>query len=176
MRTAIEGRTVSSQPLRDQLAGLPDSRREQLLLDQVRAHAAAALGHPAPEAVDPELPFLEQGFDSLTLLELRNRLNAATGLELSGSAVFDHPTPELLARHLCDGIAVPDGNDSPPGDPRPDDGYAAADPADTGPAAGSLRALYVQAAHVGRTAEITPLLTGLAAFRPAVAGPAGAGR
>ncbi|MEV8092447.1 SDR family NAD(P)-dependent oxidoreductase [Streptomyces nigra] len=89
------------------LAGLSDSEQEQELTQMVRAHAAAVLGHESAQAVDPERDFLELGFDSLAAVELRNRLTAATGLQLSPMAVFDNKNPTALARHLRADLALP---------------------------------------------------------------------
>ncbi|MBQ0897594.1 SDR family NAD(P)-dependent oxidoreductase, partial [Micromonospora sp. U56] len=82
------------------LAGQSPAEQERQVTELVRGHAAAVLGHEGPEAVDPERDFLELGFDSLAAVELRNRLNAATGLRLAPMAVFDNKNPAALARHL----------------------------------------------------------------------------
>nr|AKA59088.1 type-I PKS [Streptomyces sp. WAC2288] len=87
------------------LTGLPTAEQESLLTDLVRKEAAAVLKAGRPEDIQPRRPFKEVGFDSLTALEFRNRLNAATGLRLPPTTVFDHPTPAVLARHLRDLLA-----------------------------------------------------------------------
>ncbi|MFI1184456.1 SDR family NAD(P)-dependent oxidoreductase [Streptomyces sp. NPDC020799] len=95
-----EADTVGS--LRHRLAGLLSSERDHALLELVREQAAAALRLPTPQRVPAERAFKEAGFDSLTSVELRNRLNRATGAQLPVSAIFDHPTPAVLAAHLRD--------------------------------------------------------------------------
>ncbi|WP_344341050.1 beta-ketoacyl reductase, partial [Streptomyces rhizosphaericus] len=82
------------------LMDLSRSEREDVLLALVTDHAGAVLGHTESDAIAPDRAFSDIGFDSLTAVELRNRLNAATGLRLPATLVFDYPTPTAVARHI----------------------------------------------------------------------------
>jgi len=87
------------------VAGLAPADQERLLLERIRAEVASVLGHVTPETVDPATAFGELGFDSWTAGELRDRLEAATGLSLSSTLIYNHPTPTALSRHLREELA-----------------------------------------------------------------------
>ncbi|OEV03912.1 SDR family NAD(P)-dependent oxidoreductase, partial [Streptomyces oceani] len=104
-------------PFADWLTGLPQGERAGGVIEFVRGHAAAVLGHRAPDAVAPGKAFRDQGFDSLTSVDLRNALVGATGLGLPATLLFDHPSPTALAEHLVDlvlGSAVNAAEPEPP--------------------------------------------------------------
>ncbi|UQI45521.1 SDR family NAD(P)-dependent oxidoreductase [Streptomyces sp. HU2014] len=101
-RTAASsaGGTEEAATLGHRLREARPEERTRLMTDLVRAEAAAVLGHASPGAVDARREFRDLGFDSLTAVELRNRLTAATGMRLSATLVFDYPNPTALAGHL----------------------------------------------------------------------------
>ncbi|MFI0723143.1 SDR family NAD(P)-dependent oxidoreductase [Streptomyces sp. NPDC021224] len=106
-RVADSGAAAAAGPvLAEQVAALPEEEREGAVLEAVCAHMAAVLGHDSADEIHTERTFKELGFDSLTAVELRNRLSAATGLRLPATLVFDFPHPVALARHLREQIAA----------------------------------------------------------------------
>uniref|UniRef100_UPI000A82EB1C type I polyketide synthase n=1 Tax=Streptomyces prasinus TaxID=67345 RepID=UPI000A82EB1C len=102
-------------PLRERLRAASPRSARGTVLELVRSHAAVASGFTAAADVDPELTFKALGLASLTLVELRDRLAAATGLTLPPTYLFDHPTPAAVARHLCDALRGEDTGGPPRG-------------------------------------------------------------
>ncbi|MCX2971892.1 type I polyketide synthase, partial [Streptomyces marinisediminis] len=90
--------------LRDRLAGLAPGDAQGALLELVRSHAATVLDHRDASAIPAASAFRDLGFDSLTAVELRDRLARATGLRLPATLAFDYPDAGALARHLADEI------------------------------------------------------------------------
>ncbi|OBF96756.1 polyketide synthase [Mycobacterium sp. 852014-52450_SCH5900713] len=103
---------VSLTGLRARLEGLAPDQRRRELVELVCANAATVLGHSTAD-VSGEQAFQDLGFDSLTAVELRNRLKIATGLTLSPTLIFDYPTPAALAEHL-DGQLTTGASGEPP--------------------------------------------------------------
>jgi polyene macrolide polyketide synthase len=100
IRVQARGSSRQDGSFARRLAGTPQSEREGIALELITTQVAAVLGHASPEAINPQRTFKELGFDSLTAVELRNRLNAATDLRLPATLVFDYPTVAAVASHL----------------------------------------------------------------------------
>ncbi|WP_456213250.1 type I polyketide synthase [Streptomyces sp. LZ34] len=127
-RVADSGAAGSGGPsLAERVTALPEAERDDYVLEAVCAHMAAVLGHGSADEIAPDRTFKELGFDSLTAVELRNRLSAATGLRLPATLIFDFAHPLALAQHLRERLAAPtdppgsaptDSAESTPPDPR----------------------------------------------------------
>ncbi|WP_432140034.1 type I polyketide synthase, partial [Streptomyces sp. bgisy154] len=163
---AVTRRTAAgadTDPGASLLAGRTPEEGRALLLGLVRERAATVLGHAGPDEVEPDRLFTEQGFDSLTVVELRNHLATATGLRLAPTLLFDHATPEALAAHLHGRL----------GDrAAPDTGRGEAAPAAVGaPAGDTIGTLFKQACLDGRIDDGFTLLQAAAALRPTFTSP-----
>ena len=104
-RTAATAHATEAN-LAIRLRSLPPELQEKLVLEVVCAGVAAVLGHSGAEVIDPQRPFNELGFDSLTAVQLRNRLTDATALRLTSTLIFDYPTPHDLAQYVGAALGV----------------------------------------------------------------------
>ncbi|MFJ7045452.1 type I polyketide synthase [Streptomyces sp. NPDC101112] len=138
--------------LRPRLAAVPEAEQGEILLRLVRTQAAEVLGHADPDALSEGDAFLESGFDSLTAVELRNRLAAALDLRLRPTAVLDSGTPARLAEHLRAELtrSTAPGAGQGVGEPQHD----------------AVSALFRQACEVGRIHEGIQILQQAAKLRP----------
>jgi pimeloyl-ACP methyl ester carboxylesterase/aryl carrier-like protein len=88
------------------IAALPEDERTGAVLEALLAEVATVLGYDSTDPIDPRRPLVELGFDSISALTLRSRLNRLTGLDLAVASVLDHPTPETLAGFVGDALAT----------------------------------------------------------------------
>ncbi|MEV6280268.1 type I polyketide synthase [Nocardia sp. NPDC051832] len=100
MLATSRGSTPGTVGLRQRLAGLAPAEQQAVVLDAVRGQIAAVLGHDSGAAIDADRNFRDLGFDSLTAVETRNRLNAVTGLRLPATLIFDYPTTDAVTGHI----------------------------------------------------------------------------
>ncbi|MEV0005527.1 type I polyketide synthase [Micromonospora sp. NPDC050980] len=156
----------AARELRETLLAAPPHERRPVLLDLVRDHAARVLGHPSADAVGADDKFLELGFDSLTSIELRTRLQAATGLTLSPTAAFDHPSAVLLAAHVEQALLATAGVTGDPAAP-----LLGIAPDDENPV-GLLNSLYREAIRTNRVVDFMKLAYEASQFRPFFTDPA----
>ncbi|RNL78015.1 SDR family NAD(P)-dependent oxidoreductase [Halostreptopolyspora alba] len=96
---------TTGEGLADRIASRPEAERHTVVLELVRSVIATVLGESGPESIAPDRAFQDLGFDSLTAVELRNRLGKATGLRLPATLVFDYPTPDALAHYVLEQLA-----------------------------------------------------------------------
>ncbi|MFF4324794.1 SDR family NAD(P)-dependent oxidoreductase, partial [Streptomyces sp. NPDC001568] len=146
------------------LSALSQEEQERVLLDVVRAQAAAVLAYPSPDAVGESQGFLELGLDSLTAVELRNQLNAATGLRLPATLLFDHPTPLLVAQLLRGELAAGPGAATGRAGTA---GQGGQDGEEAG--AGMFGAMLQEAGTQGESGPFMELLMQASRFRPSFA-------
>ncbi|MDI5963008.1 SDR family NAD(P)-dependent oxidoreductase [Streptomyces sp. SL54] len=160
-RRAAAGALAPAGGLPALLAGLDQDKRRETLVGLVRERAAAVLGHASPDAVEPDRLFTEQGFDSLTAVELRNQLATVTGLQLPPTVLFDYPDAHALAGHvdqlLLAGPAAA--------------GAQAGVPASSSGGEDTLGALFKQACESGKVDEGFTLLQAAAELRPRFSSP-----
>ncbi|MGW6296637.1 SDR family NAD(P)-dependent oxidoreductase, partial [Streptomyces sp. NPDC055058] len=143
------------------LAGHTPGEGRALLSGLVRELAATVLGHAGPDEIAPDRLFTEQGFDSLTVVELRNHLATATGLKLAPTLLFDHATPEALAAHLHGRL----GEQAAPDADQDRTAATAARPEDT------IGGLFKRACLDGRVDDGFTLLQAAARLRPTFTSP-----
>ena len=146
------------------LADAPAQERGRVVLEEVRAHIALVLGHESPAAVDVQRQFLELGFDSMAAVELRNRLNSATGTRMPVTLVLDHPTPVALAEHILS--EWDDSDESSVGHEVTTETRTAPRSSAGGGSGETLSSMFRQAHRLGRVEEFTGLLAAASKFRP----------
>ncbi|MGW2633648.1 thioesterase domain-containing protein, partial [Streptomyces chattanoogensis] len=157
-RTAVNTTGETTASLADRLRAARPEERTQLMTDVVRTEAAAVLGHASAKNVDARREFFELGFDSLTSVELRNRLSTLTGLHLSATVVFDSKTPTDLAARLYADLAAQSALDGSASQA----GFLPA----AAPETDSLERMFLDALDSGKIPEAQHMLSALGALRP----------
>jgi thioesterase domain-containing protein/NADP-dependent 3-hydroxy acid dehydrogenase YdfG len=161
-RRAAGAAEQDAASLLQRVAGLPEAERDTVLREVVLTHVAAVLGFAGPDAVPAGAGFPEMGFDSLTAVELRNRLIGLTGLRLPATLVFDHPTPDALVAYLRDELAPAAATSAT--------AESTADESASGVPAGSIQLLYRQACDEGKIAEAVEFIKAASRLRPSFDG------
>ncbi|HEY3553464.1 MAG TPA: acyl carrier protein, partial [Solirubrobacterales bacterium] len=90
-------------------AGLPAGDGEAAVLDLILREVGAVLGGETPFAVDPDAAFVDLGLDSLGAIQLRNRLEAAVGISVPATIIFDYPTPREAAKWVAGDVTAAAG-------------------------------------------------------------------
>ena len=153
-RTAAPAGEADAATLKQRLAAMDPEQQTQAVLELVYAESAAVLGMADVSEPDRGKQFMELGFDSLTSVELRNRLSTATGLQLPATLVFDAGTPTALADQLRAGLSTTGGPAQPVG---------------AEPESDSLENMFLDAlASGGKDGEIRTMIKAVAAIRPSV--------
>ncbi|HEY2334078.1 MAG TPA: type I polyketide synthase, partial [Solirubrobacterales bacterium] len=145
-----------SATLLERLDGVPEAEREAVVVDLVREHAAAVLGHDSPEEVDPQREFVELGFDSLAAVELRNRLASETGLQMPVFALASNPTVTGVAQYL-----LVEATNAAAGKPSADSSVTGLG----GSGGGTFMPLLADAVACGTQAEFAEMLSAASKFR-----------
>ncbi len=158
-----------SGSLAKRLAGVAEDERQAVVLNLVRTHAAAVLGHSSAAGIDPDRPFQELGFDSLAAVELRNRLGSATGMRLPPTLIFDYPTAAKLAEFLR--LEATAGMAPTQKIVSADEPFIRPERAGGGGIGGEIGSLIQQAQKTGEVGDLFDLLAVFAPFRPAFEDP-----
>ncbi|MET9795423.1 type I polyketide synthase [Nocardiopsis alba] len=144
---------------RGRLAAMPEEERRKAVLDFVCAQVAAVLGHAGADDVGPEHELVEAGFDSLSAVDLRNRLQQALSLRLPATLAFDHSTPRDIAEDLAGRMAEGEETDR-----------TTVENAD--PGSSTVMSLYAGATREGKWEQAFDFLHATAALRPSFSGAA----
>ncbi len=174
-QTGVEGvEEARAGSFSQRLARMPGEQRRQAVLELVLSELASIMGRPASEPVSPEQDFVELGFDSVTVMGLRARLEFASGCQLPPTTIFDYPSADALAGYLLGMLDDASANGNPEGEqaPRPIAGDLVADEARSMPAAehGTLGKLLVHAREDASLEDFMRTLVAMSRFRPVFEG------